>query len=43
MLSEKLNGDVSYGELCQADKLIADEEVEERYGATYFVDEYFDL
>ena len=32
---------VSYGELADADRLVSDEELEQEFGATVFVDEDF--
>ena len=43
MLCEKLNGFLSYSELCEADNLITDKELEDWYGNTNFVDEDFNL
>lgn len=35
------NENASYGELAEIDNLVSDEELEEEYGDTYFVDEDF--
>lgn len=35
------NKNVSYGELIDIDELVSDEEIEEEYGATFFVEEDF--
>lgn len=35
------NENVSYGELINIDELVSDEEIEEEYGATFFVEEDF--
>lgn len=35
------NENVSYGEFVDIDELVSDEEIEEEYGATFFVEEDF--
>jgi len=42
ILTEKI-GNPSFGELLEADNLVTDEELEKKYGGSYFVEEDFTI